>query len=80
MKLNKVIALLRDENIDLRERIIDVETDYVTLNDSYRHFITVMYRINRKIIQKKHFNKRNCTCIGKKNALKISQRRPEYLS
>ena len=41
MKLNKVIALLRDENIDLREKIIDVETDYVTLNDSYRNFITV---------------------------------------
>lgn len=33
--------MLRDENIDLRERIIDVETDYVTLNDSYRNFITV---------------------------------------
>lgn len=41
MKLNKVITMLRDENIDLRERIIDVETDYVTLNDSYRSFITV---------------------------------------
>lgn len=41
MKLNKVITMLRDENIDLRERIIDIETDYVTLNDSYRSFITV---------------------------------------
>lgn len=38
--------MLRDENIDLRERIIDVETDYVILADSYRHFITVciLYR------------------------------------
>lgn len=33
--------MLRDENIDLRERIIDVETDYVILNDSFRNFITV---------------------------------------
>lgn len=39
--------MLRDENVDLRERIIDVETDYVTLNDSYRNFITVC--IERKL-------------------------------
>lgn len=41
MKLNKVMSMLRDENIDLHERIIDVETDYATLADSYRTFITV---------------------------------------
>lgn len=41
MKLNKVMSVLRDENIDLRERIIDIETDYATLADSYRTFITV---------------------------------------
>lgn len=47
MKLNKVMSMLRDENIDLRERIIDIETDYVTLADSYRTFITVSkYKIN----------------------------------
>lgn len=41
MKLNKTITLLRDENIDLREKIIDVETDYVILNESYKNFIAV---------------------------------------
>lgn len=42
--------LLRDENIDLRERIIDVETDYVTLNDSYKHFITVCMKLMEIVI------------------------------
>lgn len=36
-----MITLLRDENVELRERIIDTETDYVILNESYKNFITV---------------------------------------
>lgn len=40
------MSMLRDENIDLRERIIDIETDYSTLADSYRTFITVSIYMN----------------------------------
>lgn len=41
MKLNRVITMLREENIDLREKVIDIETDYVILNESYKNFIAV---------------------------------------
>lgn len=41
MKLHRVITLLREENIDLREKVIDIETDYVILNESYKNFIAV---------------------------------------
>lgn len=41
MKLSRVIVLLRDENVDLRAKNIDIQTDYVILDESYKNFITV---------------------------------------
>ncbi|XP_055302935.1 uncharacterized protein LOC129568714 isoform X2 [Sitodiplosis mosellana] len=55
LKLNKVITLLRDEILSLRERIIDVETDYVTLNDSYRHFITITFQYENDLLEELAF-------------------------
>lgn len=46
MKMNRMISLLRDENVELRERIIDTETDYTILNESYKNFITVSKKEN----------------------------------
>lgn len=41
MKLHRVIVMLRDENVDLRAKNIDIQTDYVILDESYKNFITV---------------------------------------
>lgn len=56
MKLNRVIVLLRDENVDLRARNIDIQTDYVILDESYKNFITVSI-LNDQIPQCKPRNK-----------------------
>lgn len=41
MKMNRVIVMLRDENVDLRAKNVDIQTDYVILDESYKNFITV---------------------------------------
>lgn len=33
--------MLRDENVDLRAKNVDIQTDYVILDESYKNFITV---------------------------------------
>lgn len=52
------MSMLRDENIDLRERMVDVETDYATLADSYRTFITVS-KYKTKQIGMTNFTQKN---------------------
>lgn len=56
MKLHRVIVMLRDENVDLRAKNIDIQTDYVILDESYKNFITVSMLSTENQAKERHYS------------------------